>query len=455
MKKKFPSNRFIVCFFSLAFCSLFFAGEVYAKSFSLDMRSVYDFRSARFKDIRTNDVDHDYYQYITLKSEGYGLENLETFINGRIERDIDGTGSKDYFRDVRDSYSGDDRINDIYSAWANFENVLGIFSTKVGRQYFYGAELAHFDGASIDFNRSSVIDLSLFAGRRTSLRYNPKRYGIWGGNLDMTFNDGMRFETRFVKYLDLSYDFAVYQNLMRNLDLSVKYAFINNDPKDINAEINYVMKKFASNILLSYYRRLGGSNADDYDFDYTSSSNRGNSGYDVARLNLGDLDPYEDYYILLNQSVYERFNVEGSLTVHDLINNNEGDRYNSDYLEFTTGISCRDILLEGNDILVEWRHYKDERKSKRFEAESNEIGGQYSQMLGDNMSFSARTFYRFYDYNRNVYQTYGFTTQIKGEMGTRVNYLVSYSYEEDDRLAVPFSKLDYLQGVRVELEFTF
>ncbi len=214
-------------------------------------------------------------------------------------------------------------------------------------------------------------------------------------------------------------------------------------------------QRFASKFLLSFYRRLGGSNADDYDFDYTSSSNRGNDGYDVARLNLGDLDPYEEYYILVDQPIYERFNIEASLTVHNLSNNNEGNQYNSDYLEFTTGIRCRDIMLEGNDILFEWNHYQDDRKSGRFETESNEIGGQYSQMLGDNMVVSARTFYRFYDYNNNVYQTYGFTTQIKGEVGTRVNYLVAYSYEEDDKLAVPFSKLDYLQGVRVELEFTF
>ncbi|RMF93578.1 MAG: hypothetical protein D6734_09755 [Candidatus Schekmanbacteria bacterium] len=427
----------------------------FAKSFSLNLKSAYDFRSARFKDIRTNDVDHDFFQYITFKSEGYGLENLETYANGRIERDIDGTGIKDYFRDVRDTYSGDDRISDIYSIWANFKNVLGIFDSKIGRQYFYGAELAHFDGASIDFNKSNLFNLSLFGGRRVSLRYHPRKKGIWGGNFDLTINEKTLFEARFVKYLDFSYDFAFHQNVTRNLDLSLKYALINNDPRNVSAEFDYFFPKLSSNIKISYFRLLGGSNADDYDFDYTSSSNRGKEGYDVARLNIGDLDPYEELSILWNQPLFKKFALEASLTIHDLLNNNEGDQYNSDFLEFTAGLNCRDIMLEGNDIFVEWRHYKDERSSKRFETESNEVRGQYSQMLGNNISVSAGTFYRFYDYNRNVYQTYGFSTEIRGEVTKRISYLVAYSYEEDDELAVPFSKLDYLQGVRVELEFNF
>lgn len=455
----------VLCFFWILFTPIC----VFSKDYSLNLKTIYDFRSARYEDIRTNDEDHDFYQYVTFRSDGYGIDNLETFVSGRIAWDIGDTMRRDYFRDVKDTYSGSDKLSEIYSAWAEYKNIFNIASVKAGRQYFYGAEVAHFDGAEIAVKNIPYVDFSAFGGSRVSLRYEPRKNEIWGGNLGFKPAKDTRLEVRMVKYLDYSSDFTIYQGITKNLDLDIRFAAINEDPKDIDVNASYLLRKYSTKVLLEYYRRLGGSGYDDFDFDYTSAENRDKKGFKVPRLGLLRLQPFEDYYVMVHQPFLDYFGVSASYKIRNLINNNEGNQYNSDSQEYTAGLDCKNLPLKGSDILVEWRHYQDSRHSKRFQTESQEISGEFSQQLDqsfssinklfgknlNNVSFNVRGFYRVYDYNMKKYQTYGLTSYFKGYVTDNLDFLVSYSYEEDDKLALPYSKLDYLQGVRVELGLNF
>lgn len=426
--------------------------ESSAKEYSLNTRSVYDFSTIHYKS-GSNDYDHDFYQYINFSSDGYGLENLTTYFSMRYEKDLDGTNQKNYFKDITDTYDSNDQFK-IYNAYVKLNDFMKTLDLTLGRQYFYGAEIAHFDGGRVDVKKIGPVELSLFGGRRVTFYEHPERFGMWGANLSLYPLEGTKVAARVVKYIDYSYDFSIYQNITPEIDFSGTYSLINNDPRDLKLNLNYRSYNLGTQAVISYYRKLSSSSADDFYFDYTSSDKSGGR-YLVENLNIGKLAPYQDYYLLLHQRLYKGLGVGISYTRRDLINSNEQDQYNNSFDEFTVGFDWSDFIFDGTDVLVNWKYFKNDRHTQHFENKSNVFEGQVAQKLSDKLFVSAGGFYKFYDYNNRKLDTFGFNGDIKAYLTKNIDFKIKYAYEKDDPAVLPFSQIDYIQNVTVEVGFKF
>jgi len=231
---------------------------------------------------------------------------------------------------------------------------------------------------------------------------------------------------------------------------------INNDMREFWLDLDYNSFEFGTQAIVSYYRRLGGSDDDDFDFDYTSSRNRGNNErFQVKRFRLGDLSQYEDYYILLHQKIYGGFGIGASYTKRHLINNNEGNQYNNAFDEFTAGVDFSDFIFNGTDLVFNWRYFRNDRNNNHFETKSNVFEGQIAQRLTDKFFIDAGTFFKFYNYNNKHIDTFGWNGDIRAYLTKNFDFRIRYAYEEDDPIVLPFSEVDYIQNVTVEVGFKF
>ncbi len=450
MKKTFIVLKLILLFFIIFSID---SHDVSAKEYSLQTRSVYDFNTIHYKSGRNNDYDNDFYQYINFSSDGYGLENLTTYFSARYEKDLDGTNQRNYFKDIRDTYDSNDQFK-IYNAYVKLNDFMKTLDLTMGRQYFYGAEIAHFDGGRVDVKRIGPVEVSLFGGRRVTFYEHAKRFGIWGANLSAYPLEGTKIAARVVKYIDYSYDFSVYQYITPEIDFDGTYSLINHEPRDLKLNLNYRSYDLGTQAVFSYYRRLDTSRADDFDFDYTSS-NKNNGMYRVENLNIGKLNPYEEYYLLLHQRIYKGLGAGMSYTRRHLVNSNEEDQYNNSFNEFTFGFDWSDFIFNGTDVLVNWKYFRNDRRSASFETKSNIFEGQVSQKLSDKLFFNAGAFYKFYDYNNRNLDTFGFNGDIRAYLTKNIDFRIKYAYEEDDAAILPLSQIDYIQNITVEVGFKF
>ena len=445
---------FVRLILSLIFLFLLFGSEISAKQYSLNTKTTYDFSSINYESNRNNDYDHDFYQYLNFSSDGYGLDNLSTYVSMRFEKGLGDTRRRDYFRDITDTYDARDQLK-VYNAYARLKDLFSNVDVTVGRQYFYGAELAHFDGGRLDLKRIGPIDLSFFGGRRVTFYEYPERLEIWGGNFSVYPREGTKIAARVIKYIDFSYDFSISQTITPEIDFTGTYSLINNSPRELFLDLNYNSYKLGTKATISYARKLSGIRADNFSFNYTASSNRGKEGLDVERLNIGRLAQYQDYGILLHQRIYKGLGVGATYRKRELLNNNEGNPYNNDFDEFTAGLDWADFIFDGTDLLANWKYFKNNRNTKRFESKSNVFEGQLAQRLSDNFFVDAGAFYKVYDYNKKHIDTVGFSGDVRAYINKNINFKIRYAYEEDDPFVLPVSAVDFIQNLTVELAFKF
>ena len=439
---------------SLIFLFLLFGSEVSAKQYSLNTRTIYDFSSINYESNRNDDYNHDFYQYLNFSSDGYGLDNLSTYVSMRFEKDLGDTRGRDYFRNITDTYDARDQLK-VYNAYAKLKDIFSHADLTVGRQYFYGAELAHFDGGRLDLKKIGPVDFSLFGGRRVTFYEHPDRFGMWGGNFSIYPREGTKISARVLKYIDFSYDFSISQRITPEIDFSGTYSLINNSPRDLVLDLNYNSYKLGTKATISYARKLSGIRADNFSFNYTASSNRGKEGLDVERLNIGRLAQYQDYGILLHQRVYKGLGIGASYTKRELINNNEGNSYNNDFDEFTAGFDWSDFIFDGTDLLANWKYFRNNRNSNRFETKSNVFDGRVAKRLSDNIFVDAGAFYKVYDYNNKHLDTVGFNGDVRAYINKNIDFKIKYAYEEEDQFVLPGAPVDFIQNLTVEVSFKF
>ena len=213
-------------------------------------------------------------------------------------------------------------------------------TAKIGRQNLYGAELASFDGASVNM-RQGKFSIGLFGGRRFSYYTNPDQRAIGGGSLAFRpdAKTYLGYETMF--YLHGSHRFTVRRKLNNALALTSYLRVYGGSPVDFNAQLLFHPQSGRTSARVSFFQKLTNR---DYNYDVYGASRDLDPFNKLYRLYLGTLQPYSQFFIDAEHMLAPGLTLSGTLVINRLNdNNNDQSAFQTSFQDYRVGAQVQPI----------------------------------------------------------------------------------------------------------------
>jgi hypothetical protein len=337
------------------------------------------------------------------------------------------------------------------------------------------------DGATLSINHPR-FSLDLFGGRRTTFYSDPAERGVAGEN----------FVFRATEHTTIRYDFAHYIDNVHNLEvryllgeswiLNGSLFLINADPVDLNLGATYVSPGARTRLIINFLQKL---TSNDFIYDQTYRAMARNSEnqfsfkffplppngqlFDASgRLNLGEVNPYTQFYVDAYRNLTQKIGVGGAVWVRQVnCREDEGPfdnsfqeyRVNADYFpsaafEIGTEYRFRHLSRENPEEAVLFNDIGREGEKTAHEVYANAA----YHLLGNRLSLEGGFFYRRFNTQSRLISlegmdTYNYTAGLKWRVAR--DYKVSLEYGFDRELSFLYPDIDYTQGFRVRFEWRF
>ena len=451
----------------------------------------------RHKDISDQELD----QYFSLH-----LEQLPV-LEGRskVIQSAGGEASFRYFKDIDGSPAGEEAHGffDRYDGRQAFQ--LATLNTRVealdrhleliaGRQYGREAEWLHFDGGTATLRGLEVFgqetELTGFAGSRVYFYSRsespwsglaPQGEGIYGGHWKTWLFESTRLRVSDVYYIDNSLEMEARHDFSPEAWASLVYRMVNEDPHSVLLEGAWDWLQHTFALYFFYVGKLG-TNADDFNFDYTQSSRKKSFANRDIYFNIGDIAPYDELTLELRKGIWTWLGVYGGGTVHRLRQRSAEDNYNTDWQEAWLGVDATDPLWKGltGRALVRYVHTDLPRRQFRlnvddtlnngvpdFQAEDATGTGEPSylgvealieQDFQRKVAVGATAVLRAYNQQSNFAELDGLTASslgayVRWRTTAWTQLYLSYAYDTDYRYFNP--DLDALHTLRLQFQVKF
>lgn len=155
----------------------------------------------------------------------------------------------------------------------------------LGRQYAWGAELASFDGAKVEWRRERY-SVELFGGRRFSFYRGPTPRPIGGAALSFRASAKTIVSYDALLYIRATHLLRIRHDLTPKWTVAAGLRLVGSAPVDLTGSAFYSSK---ATLRIAASRKL---TSRDYIYDYTSVTPDPR-----ARLNLGPLNPYTQFAV--------------------------------------------------------------------------------------------------------------------------------------------------------------
>lgn len=256
------------------------------------LRTEARYEVARLEGAR-DEVDLDFYQWLTAGTNGLGLEGLDTRFVGRWSKDLDGAGGsarsgEEVFVDARDRLNERRELFHVYTAYARLRDAGGApVDVTLGRQSVQEVEWAHFDGASVTARRlGDAVSAGAFVGRRAFLYEELERKAIAGGHVTWHALETVDLVVSDVYYVENTLGLTGRWSpggALEGLFAAATLRWIDEDLDRAEAALDWISTDLGLEASLEYAREFGGAD-DDFGFDYTAADG------EVERLRIRPLE---------------------------------------------------------------------------------------------------------------------------------------------------------------------
>ncbi len=380
--------------------------------------------------------DSDVYEILNAelgnRSKGWSFSYL-----GKYAKDLDGTREGSIFQDYLDTRNSERQRLDTYYAYFEKKNLFSNVDVRLGRQYAYGAESVHFNGAWIRANSflGSWLSVEAFGGSVVQMYSNLTRDGVGGLNFQIKPVKNLIVNLDSVFYKDNSFQSSVYWMPADTLKIRAMWSLINSKSKDLSFDILGTCPYTKTTIRFNLYKRFSLRESDDFIYDYTYSVKESVSK-DLKRFYLGKQLDYWQGTLSVSQPIphLEGLSVYVNYTLRQLTRNKDENLYNTNFHRYTVGLNLENFwFLKGNRMNFGYSYWK-ENNRYIYEEESYSVFGDLSQEIGEAVTISAGFYYKSEDVNHLVENEtarhyYG---RINYELSESFSASLEYEYENDD-----------------------
>jgi hypothetical protein len=203
-------------------------------------------------------------------------------------------------------------------------------SIQLGRQSVYGAEMAQFDGASLNIHRQHYA-YTLFAGRRFSYFSDPDQRMIGGGNFIYKFSDDSSLEYDGLIYIKASHHLSYRRRIGRRWVLSSGYKMIGGYPIDFVSTGMWNSSNGRSSVEVGFTQKLTDK---DYFYDYTINARDLDPHNPLLRLYLGPQSPYSQFVVDARKAFGSHLRLGGGVIVRRLNDSRDQGPFDTSFEDY-------------------------------------------------------------------------------------------------------------------------
>jgi hypothetical protein len=230
-------------------------------------------------------------------------------------------------------------------------------SLQIGRQYFYGAEVAPFDGFTLSVDKR-YVGFSAFFGRRFSYYSDPIQKRIGGGNFVIKLGTTASLEYQGLWYIRGSQVVSFRKRFVKGWMWNSRYRMYGSAPVEFSSQVIYSPGNGKTNLHFSFYQQLTNK---DYIYDFTTAAREHDVNFNVLRLNLGQISPYSQFVVDGRRSLSRRFSLGGSVWVRHLNNSTDQGPYDTSFRDYRAHTQF--VPLRKTEIFAEYHQRDSDRLS--------------------------------------------------------------------------------------------
>jgi hypothetical protein len=273
------------------------------------------------------------YSFIDFGTRGYLSDHVATHFAIRYDQDLTHVDAGAPAENINEILGSDRRI-ELLDANVEFNSstngASSGYSFQVGRQNFYGAEIASFDGGSFTFRRPKY-EVSIYGGRRFSLFTDPDQRAIGGANLLLRIDSETSLELQTLWYLKGS-NKAIFRRRFGPRWLLTSYLrSYGGAPVDFSVQGMYAPSDGRTTLRFGFFQKLTDK---DYDYDYTVNARDLDPNNPLVRLYLGPVAQYTQMTIDAHRQLTRSLRAGGSIILRRLNNSADQGPYDTSFEDY-------------------------------------------------------------------------------------------------------------------------
>ena len=391
------------------------------------------------------------YSFIDFGTRGYLSDRINTHFALRYDQGLTHVDTGSPAENSTETFAGN-RAIELLDANIEFNSKssggTGGFSFEAGRQNFYGAEIASFDGGSFTLSRPGY-EFSIFGGRRFSLFTDPEQRAIGGANLLLRLNSDTSVELETLWYVEGSHRVVLRRRFGPRWLLSSYLRAYGGSPVDFDAQAFYSPSNGRTTLRLGFFQKLTNN---DYSYDYTVNARDLNPNNSLLRLYLGPIVQYSQVTIDAHRQLTSSLRAGGSAIIRRLNDNNQQGPFDTSFEDYRA--SAQYFPVRKLETLFEYHQRNSDRLSplgattfddvsEAGETSVKDLTVQVSRSFGEGRIYLSGGMYyrrismqdRFY-YLNNLHQSGVLgSAWVKIDQHSRIS--LDYSLDNDFFLFVP------------------
>jgi hypothetical protein len=353
---------------------------------------------------------------------------------GTLRKDLDGNSDlTGYYplEDIGNTYRTESH-GYLYDAHLGINDPLPFLTqVRIGRQAGLRDEPVFFDGLATDIRMGSWLNLALYGGAAARFYETDTHWGddtLGGAGIDITPAQFTKFSLDYltiksalsttIDQQDNMVSLKLWQSIASFMKASVKYRFLNSDPRDVTVRLIGTIAPAGMEVNLNYFKQFKVENVIASELSLYSSV-------------LGQSSPYQSYDAKLRMQLGEHYAVDLGYFKRALQEESQTSAFDRDFSRVFLLLEIMDLPADRVSFTLTGEQWS--TKGRKFNSSGLDIGYRFKNMK--NASVNAGAYYSLYKYD--YYNELGLRENIhtyyvsgKVPLGFGVSLNGSYEYED-------------------------
>ena len=352
---------------------------------------------------------------------------------GTLRDDLDGNSNLTGFyplEDIGNTYRTESH-GYLYDAHLGINDPLPYLTqVRIGRQAGLRDEPVFFDGLAADMRMGSLLNLSLYGGAAVQFYETDTHWGndtLGGAGLDIAPASSTKFSLDYltiksalsttIDQQDNMVSLKLWQSIGSFMKASVKYRFLNSDPRDLSVRVVSVIAPADMELNLNYFKQFNRENV---------LANELSLYYDV----LGQSSPYQSYDVKLRKLLGPHYAIDLGYFKRALQENLQATDFDRDFSRVFLLLEIMDLPADRISFTLTGERWS--TKGREFNSGGLDVGYRFKNMK--NAGVNVGSYYSLYKYD--YYNELGLREKVltyyvngKVPLGKGVSINGSYEYE--------------------------
>jgi hypothetical protein len=355
---------------------------------------------------------------------------------GTLRKDLDGnsdlTGHYP-LEDIGNTYRTESH-GYLYDAHLGINDLFPhLTQVRIGRQAGLRDEPVFFDGLATDISMGSLLKFTLYGGAAARFYETNTHWGndtLGGAGLDIAPVQYTKISLDYltlksalsatIDHQDNMVSLKLWQSIGSFLKTSVKYRFLNSDPRDVAVRLVGTIVPADLELNLNYFKQFNVENVVATELSLYSGV-------------LGRSSPFQSYDVKLRKQLGTHYAVDLGYFKRVLLEELQASAFDRDFSRAFMLIEIMDLPGDGISFTLTGEQWS--TKGRKFSSGGLDVGYRFRNMK--NASVNAGTYYSLYKYD--YYNELGLrenilTYYLNGKVPLGLGVSINGSYEFEDSL---------------------